>query len=97
MATKGSKEEKGYIFTREELADFKRFWESEVGKKYMKKIKDTKEQLLDAAMGSVDESYVFRSTGIANGFQSVIIDIESMIRAFDDGAKKEETAEKKDE
>lgn len=95
MATKDSKKEEGYIFTREELAGFKKFWQSEVGEKYMKKIKDTKEQLLDAAMGSVDSDYTLRSTAIANGFHSVIIDIESMIRAYDEGTKKEE-AEKEE-
>jgi hypothetical protein len=68
-----------YKFTEAELADFKRFWESEVGKKYLKKMTETKTQLLDAAMSSVDKDYVYRSTAIANGFQSVLLDIKAII------------------
>lgn len=68
-----------YKFNDAELADFKRFWESEVGKKYLKKIKETKKQLLEAAMGSVDRDYVFRSTAIANGLESVLLDIKATI------------------
>ena len=78
-----------YVFTEAELADFKRFWQSEVGEKYMKKMKDTKDSLLDAAMGSMDNDYILRATAIANGFQSVIVDIESIIKAHDDKTKKE--------
>lgn len=72
-----------YKFSKAELADFKRFWESEVGKKYIKKMEETKTQLLDAAMGSVDKDYVFRSTAIANGFQSVLLDIKAIIANVD--------------
>ena len=68
-----------YKFNDAELADFKRFWESEVGKKYLKKITETKKQLLEAAMGSVDRDYVFRSTAIANGLESVLLDIKATI------------------
>lgn len=67
-----------YKFNKEETADFKRFWESEVGKKYMKKLETTKEQLLDASMGSVDKDYVYRSTAIANGIHSIILDIKAI-------------------
>ena len=92
MATNNSKEEATYVFTKAELADFKRFWNSEVGQKYMKKMEDTKQQLLDAAMGSLDTDYILRSTAIANGFQSVIVDIKSIINAVDTNEKKEAKA-----
>lgn len=78
-----------YKFNKEEIADFKRFWEGEVGKKYMKKLETTKEQLLDASMGSVDKDYVYRSTAIANGIHSIILDIKAII----DGNNKEKKEE----
>lgn len=79
-----------YKFNKAELADFKRFWEGEVGKKYLKKIEETKKQLLDAAMSSVDRDYVYRSTAIANGFESVLQDIKATIEN-----KEEEKTDKK--
>lgn len=81
-----------YKFSKEETADFKRFWESEVGKKYMKKLETTKEQLLDASMGSVDKDYVYRSTAIANGIHSIILDI----KAITDNKSKEDKKTAKD-
>lgn len=77
-----------YKFNEAELADFKRFWESEAGKKYLKKIKETKKQLLEAAMGSVDRDYVFRSTAIANGLESVLLDIKATIENKNEEDKK---------
>ena len=87
--------ENKYEFTEAELADFKRFWKSPAGEKYMKKMKDTKEQLLDAAMGSMDNDYILRSTAIANGFQSVIMDVNAILNAYDDLNKKIQKEAKK--
>lgn len=81
-----------YKFNKEELAEFKRFWEGETGKKYMKKLKETKNQLLDASMGSVDRDYVYRSTAIANGIHSVMLDIKAIINGT--GGDKTKTAKK---
>ena len=81
-----------YKFNKEELAEFKRFWEGETGKKYMKKLEETKEQLLDASMGSVDRDYVCRSTAIANGIHSIILDIKAIINGA--GGKKKTAKEK---
>lgn len=77
-----------YKFSKAELADFKRFWEGEVGQKYIKKMQETKKQLLEAAMGSVDRDYVYRSTAIANGFESVLQDIEALIKNKEEEEKK---------
>lgn len=68
-----------YQFSKAELADFKRFWESEVGIKYKKKIEETKKQLLEAAMGSVETDYICRSVAIANGLESILLDIKATI------------------
>ena len=70
---------KDFKFSKAELADFKRFWASEVGEKYKKKIERTKEQLLEAAMGSPDKDYALRSVYIANGLESVLLDIKATI------------------
>ena len=80
-----------YKFNKEDIVEFKRFWESETGKKYLKKIEETKEQLLDASMGSVDKDYVYRSTAIANGIHSIILDIKAIIS----GSKEGKAAKKK--
>lgn len=84
-----------YKFNKAELADFKRFWESEVGKKYIKKMEETKKQLLQAAMGTpVAEQSMYHSA-VANGFESVIRDIEATIKTADEKSKEEKTAKKK--
>ena len=84
-----------YKFNKAELADFKRFWESEIGVKYRKKIERTKEQLLEAAMGSPDKDYSLRSVYIANGLDSILLDIKSTIENNEErkGGKKPKTDE----
>lgn len=82
-----------YKFSKAELADFKRFWESEVGKKYIKKIEETKNQLLNAAMGTADKDYVFRSVSIANGLESVLLDIKATISDVNKQEKEEKPKE----
>lgn len=79
MTTKSNKDDE-YQFSKAELNDFKQFWESPVGEKYKAKIKRTKEQLLEAAMGTPDKDYVFRTVCIANGLESIILDIEATIQ-----------------
>lgn len=91
MAT-NSKDEREFVFTRDEMADFKRFWESTTGEKYKAKIERTKDQLLEAAMGTQDRDSVFRYASIANGFQSVLDDIKAIIDNFDLIKKKGATA-----
>lgn len=81
-----------YKFSKAELADFKRFWDSEVGKKYIKKIEETKKQLLEAAMGTPDKDYAFRSVCIANGLESVLLDIKATIANVNKEAKENKTA-----
>ena len=78
-----------YKFNKAELADFKRFWEGQIGQKYIKKIEETKKQLLEAAMSTPDKDYVFRSVCIANGLESVLLDIKAVIASIDNDKKKE--------
>lgn len=93
MDTKSNKEDE-YTFSTAELADFKRFWEGEVGEKYKKKIERTKEQLLETAMGSVDKDYIVRSVCIANGLESILLDIKATIQNVNEKAKEEQKATK---
>lgn len=93
MDTKSNNDE--YQFSKAELADFKRFWEGEVGEKYKKKIERTKTQLLEAAMGTADRDYAFRSVCIANGLESILLDIKATIANVDKTNKEEKIAKDK--
>ena len=84
--------ETDYKFSKAELADFKRFWEGDIGKKYTKKMERTKDQLLEAAMGAPDRDGSAYYAHIANGVDSIIKDIEALIGATDE--KKEAKAKK---
>lgn len=75
------------------MQELKNFWVGDIGKKYIKRIKDTKKQLLQAAMGSDTPDAAFRYSAIANGFDSVLQDIEAVIDM--DKEKKEVAAKKK--
>lgn len=86
-----------FQFSKAELADFKRFWEGEVGEKYKKKIERTKTQLLEAAMGTADKDYVFRSVCIANGLESILLDIKATIANVDKTNEEEKKTAKTEE
>lgn len=79
-------------WSKEEMTELKKFWAGEIGKKYIKRMEDTKKQLLQAAMGSVSRDDVCRYTSIANGFDSVLQDIEAVVNA--DKKEKEDAAKK---
>ena len=78
-------------WSKDEMKQLKDFWEGEIGKKYIKRMEDTKEQLLRAAMGSSTPEDAFRYSAIANGFDSVLQDIEAVVKGVD---KKKEAAAK---
>ena len=79
--------ESEYKFNKAELADFKRFWEGDVGKKYIDKMKRTKDQLFEAAMGSADRDGSAYYAHIANGVDSIIKDIEALIKTAEEENK----------
>lgn len=81
-------------WSKDEMSELKRFWEGEVGKKYIKRMKDTKKQLLQAAMGSTTPDNAFRYAAIANGFDSVLQDIDAVVNEVNK-EKKEGAAKKK--
>ena len=79
-------------WSKEEINELRNFFQGEVGKKYIKRMEETKKQLLQSAMGAINPDEAFRYSAIANGFESVLQDIE-MIMKLD---KKEGKATKKD-
>ena len=78
-------------WSKEERQELTNFFNGEIGKKYIKRMEDTKEQLLKAAMGSATPDDAFRYCAIANGFESVLEDI----KAAGEEDKKEEAKETK--
>lgn len=79
-------------WSKEEMTELRKFWQGEIGKKYIKRMEDTRKQLLQASMGSTEPNASFRYSCIANGFDSVLQDIEAVINANE---KKEGAAKKK--
>ena len=80
-------------WSKEEMIELRKFWKGDIGKKYIKRIEDTRKQLLQAAMGSTEPNAAFRFAAIANGFDSVVQDVEALLDA--ENKKKEEAAKKK--
>ena len=81
-------------WSKEEMAGLKKFWVGDIGKKYIKRMEDTRKQLLQYAMGANNPDEAFRFAAIANGFDSVLQDIEAVVNA-DKKKEKEVAAEKK--
>ena len=80
-------------WSKEETAELKKFWSGKIGKKYIKRIEDTKEQLLQSAMGSVETEVVTRYAWIANGFDSILQEIEAIVSNVEVFNKKKEAKE----
>ena len=80
-------------WSKEEITELRKFWQGEIGKKYIKRMEDTRKQLLQAAMGSAEPNAALRFAAIANGFDSVLQDIEAVIDA--EKEEKEGAAKKK--
>lgn len=79
-------------WSKDEINELRNFFQGEAGKKYIKRMEETRKQLLQSAMGSINPDEAFRYSAIANGFDSVLQDIEMFINAN----KKEGKATKKD-
>ena len=86
-------------WSKEEKAEFRKFWESPIGKKYIQRIKDSKEGELDICMGVNEPDVICRHAGIANGFNSILLDIEYLGKTEEELKKekkeREEAAKKK--
>ena len=73
-------------WTDEEVAELKKFCESPVGKKYIKRLKDLKEDVVRVCIYSPERDVVTRFAGIACGYESAIEDIQMLSKS----KKKEE-------
>ena len=80
-------------WSKEETDALRKFWQGDIGKKYLKRIEDTKKQLLQAAMGSGSPDESFKFAMIANGFDSVLQDIKAAVDSEE--KTKEDVAAKK--
>lgn len=81
-----------YELTKEELVEFKKFWTGKTGEKYIGKIKRTKEQLLDAAMYSLEPNQAHYHAAVANGLDSILKDIDALINNTEKKDDKEANA-----
>lgn len=80
-------------WTDEEVSQLKTLWESDIAKKYKKRIEDLKKDVLNVCMFSPDKDQVVRFAGIACGYESVLQDIEMLIKSKK--KEKEDAAKKK--
>lgn len=65
-------------WSKDEKDQLRAFWKSEIGEKYKKRIKDSQQELINFAMGTPDKDASLRCINIANGYESVLLDIDKM-------------------
>lgn len=80
-------------WSKEEKTELCKFWKGKIGKKYIERMEETKKLLLQHAMSSAEPNDAFRHSCIANGFDSVLQDIEMVLEW--EKKEKEGVAEKK--
>lgn len=71
--------ESKFQFSKQELKDFSRFFEGEVGQKYLAKLKDARDNWLLAATQQPSQELTFKTVNIAQGIANVVADIEAGI------------------
>ena len=72
------------------LEEWKKFWESEMGKEALAKMKALKEQCLNVALNPTDPNVIAFYVGRAGGIELVIQDIQAGIRAAEEAKKEQE-------
>lgn len=65
-------------WSKTDKQELKKVFETEIAKRYLERLKDSKDELLKASMGSISRDEAFRYSCIANGVYSVLQDIEMM-------------------
>lgn len=71
------------------LADWKRMWESDMGKEALNKMKQLKDLCLDSALKESNSDAINFYVGRAAGIDLVMIDIQTGIEAAEEAANKE--------
>ena len=77
------------------LADWKRMWESEMGKEAIAKFQSIREYFIDSCLGQTNPNVITALVGRAAGVDAVLQDIQIGIDAANEAAKKEGKATKK--
>ena len=77
------------------IADWKRFWESDIGQEYLAKLEEVKQILFVNIMNSVEkEGTIMNLAGRAAGIEIVIQDIKQGIIAANENEKEDKAAKK---
>lgn len=84
-------------WSEDERAEFRKFWDSKVGQKYIQRIKDTKEDALNVCMGTTEPDVINHYAGIANGFYTMLLDIEAIGKSEAERKAEEEKLNKKED
>ena len=77
------------------LEEWKKFWESEMGREAIKKMCQIKDQLLNEALGQADPNTVAAYIGRAAGVEMILQDIEAGFTALEELGKEDEKNSKK--
>lgn len=78
-------------FSKAEIKDFAKFWESDIGQKYLKKLENARDNWLLSAMQTATAEQALRMVSVAQGIANVIADVNAGI----DESKKDEKATSK--
>lgn len=62
-------------FNKQELKDFAKFWQSDVGQKYIKKLERARDGWLTSTFNCVTGEQAFKNANVAYGIAIVITDI----------------------
>lgn len=76
------------------IADWKRFWESDLGCDYLAKLEEIKESIFTGIMNNADKDMLANLAGRAAGIEIVIQDIKQGIIAANENEKEEKAAKK---
>lgn len=74
-------------FSKAEGKEFVKFWESDTGKKYLKKLENARDGWLRSAMQYASAEQVLRQVSVAQGIANVVADINVLIDNYKDAKK----------
>lgn len=86
--------EKQQPWSKAELEEWKKFWESEMGQRALEKMRNIKQQLVDTSMTQQDEGAIAAYIGRAAGIEIVLEDIQAGFDALTKITEKEEEEKK---
>lgn len=74
-------------FSKAEGKEFAKFWESDTGKKYLKKLENARDGWLLDAMQYASAEQTLRQVSVAQGIANVVADIRVLINNYKDAKK----------